>query len=195
VAEREPRVKKSELLRTKIYHSAIDLFAERGFENVKISDICEAAEISTGTFYYYFPSKEAVFLQYAGVADGLMDKLAAEIECDTQAERLKQLVLQKVHMFSVVGQKLSNACLSAFLKHNDVSYLDIHRSAYAHFMHAVEMGKKNGEFRSDIDTYQAVSILRYMIGGLVMHWVASKEYFDIDTEIGKLVDSFISGLK
>ena len=108
MAEREPRVKKSELLRTKIYHSAINLFAARGFENVKISDICEAAEISTGTFYYYFPSKESVFLEYAMVTDGLMDELAASINCDTQAERLKQLVLQKVHMFSVVGQRLKS---------------------------------------------------------------------------------------
>ena len=37
----------------KIYDSAIDLFIEKGFENVKISDICKEAQVSTGTFYYY----------------------------------------------------------------------------------------------------------------------------------------------
>lgn len=46
--------------RKKIYESAIRLFMEKSFDEVRISDIVEEAGISTGTFYYHFPGKEDI---------------------------------------------------------------------------------------------------------------------------------------
>ncbi len=45
----------------RIYRSAVDLFMERSYEEVKISDICEKADVSIGVFYHYFPSKGHIF--------------------------------------------------------------------------------------------------------------------------------------
>lgn len=42
---------------------AVDLFAERGFESVRVADIAEAAGVSERTFYRHFPTKEAVLFQ------------------------------------------------------------------------------------------------------------------------------------
>lgn len=42
---------------------AVELFAERGFENVRIAEIAEAAGVSERTFYRHFPTKEAVLFQ------------------------------------------------------------------------------------------------------------------------------------
>lgn len=191
----KPRVKKSELIRTKIYYCAIERFCEHGFSNTKISDICEAAGVSTGTFYYYFPSKEAVFLEYARVADDMVNEWLSTLVCDSCAQRLKELVKYKIHMFSVVGHGLSNTCLMAFLKHQDDSFMDINRSVYVHFMNTIEEGIQAGEFSPQIDPYVATGHLRYIVCGLALHWTSSKEAFDIDAEVEKLVDQFIAGLK
>ena len=37
------------------------LFAAKGFAETTTSDICQAAGISTGSLFHYFPSKQAVF--------------------------------------------------------------------------------------------------------------------------------------
>jgi AcrR family transcriptional regulator len=45
-----------------ILRAAERLFSTRGYHQTSISDVIEAASISRGTFYLYFDSKEALFL-------------------------------------------------------------------------------------------------------------------------------------
>lgn len=49
--------------RTHILLAATALFSQRGYHATSIADVIEAAEISRGTFYLYFDSKDAVFLE------------------------------------------------------------------------------------------------------------------------------------
>jgi AcrR family transcriptional regulator len=44
-----------------LLESAESLFAERGYGPTRVADICAAAGVAKGLFYWYFPSKEAVF--------------------------------------------------------------------------------------------------------------------------------------
>jgi AcrR family transcriptional regulator len=52
------RERKEQLL-----NAAQDLFAARGFGNTRIADICAAAGVAKGLFYWYFPTKESVIVE------------------------------------------------------------------------------------------------------------------------------------
>ncbi len=41
---------------------ALNQFSKKGYYSTRIQDIAEAAEISQGLLYYYYPSKEAVYI-------------------------------------------------------------------------------------------------------------------------------------
>jgi len=47
--------------RGKLLQAAKRLLATKGFHGTKIADIAAAADVGTGTFYLYFPTKDALF--------------------------------------------------------------------------------------------------------------------------------------
>ncbi len=47
-------------VRTQLVDVAIQLFARHSYDNTSVQNLCEAAGVTKGAFYYYFESKEAV---------------------------------------------------------------------------------------------------------------------------------------
>jgi len=52
---------KKDAKKQRILDQALPLFAEKGYENTSIQDICNAAGVSVGSLYFYFPNKELIF--------------------------------------------------------------------------------------------------------------------------------------
>lgn len=55
------RERKKQQTREKIARVALELFIERGFEQVTVTEVAEAADVSVNTVYNYFPTKEDLF--------------------------------------------------------------------------------------------------------------------------------------
>ena len=58
------RAEQKERRKQRIYRTALELFRDRGFDRTTASDIARGSHISRGTFFNYFPYKEAVLLEY-----------------------------------------------------------------------------------------------------------------------------------
>jgi len=56
--------KKSEVTRARILDAALDLFCRQGFEPTTMRAIAAQAEVSLGSAYYYFESKEDLVMAY-----------------------------------------------------------------------------------------------------------------------------------
>ena len=68
------------------------LFAERGFEATTIADVAEAADLGFGTFYRYFPDKEAVLEAVLDVGRAEIDAVLSHAsEEQTASEALAAL--------------------------------------------------------------------------------------------------------
>lgn len=60
VKERREREEKARL--AAILLAAENIFAEHGYHHARMDDIAEAAELAKGTLYYYFKSKDEIFM-------------------------------------------------------------------------------------------------------------------------------------
>lgn len=67
---------KKDAKRTAMMQAAVKVFAEKGYYAATVRDIVEAADVAVGTFYFYFPDKETLFIYlYEETADFLLQSI------------------------------------------------------------------------------------------------------------------------
>ncbi|WP_088831213.1 TetR/AcrR family transcriptional regulator [Paenibacillus tyrfis] len=88
------RASRKQELKERIFAQSIKLFKEKGFDNVTVEEITQACGIAKGTFYNYFPKKEAVLLH---LAVSQLESVHESIQNNKNMPDLKQHLL---HLFS-----------------------------------------------------------------------------------------------
>jgi AcrR family transcriptional regulator len=67
--------------RTRILEAAVKVFATKGYHDTKVDDIVNESNTSKGSFYFYFPSKQDIFLALSDTfADLLESRITQAIE-------------------------------------------------------------------------------------------------------------------
>jgi len=86
------RKEQAVLTKKKIFDTTIFLIRKKGYSKITIREICQNAEISVGTFYLYFLSKDDILLDlYSKVNQKLQDSAAIQNN-DTPEKMLLFLV-------------------------------------------------------------------------------------------------------
>ncbi len=63
----------------KLLDAALVVFAEKGYHAARVDDVCDTAEVSHGTFYLYFASKDDLFATLVDDVVAEMRDLAGEL--------------------------------------------------------------------------------------------------------------------
>lgn len=70
--------------RTRILEAAVKVFATKGYHDAKVDDIVGEAQTSKGAFYFYFPSKQEIFIALSDTfADLLESKLSEAMQSES----------------------------------------------------------------------------------------------------------------
>ncbi len=88
------RERKKAATRQALADAALELFLERGYDQVSIRDIAEAADVSTTTLFKHFPGKEALVFDEAQDREANLIAAVRERERDQSVvEALREYVL------------------------------------------------------------------------------------------------------
>src|SRR5256885_10000810 len=114
------RERRKEETRTQIFQAAMKLFEKKGIFGTTVEEITEAADVGKGTFFNYFPSKEAILSALAERQLGVIHR-AVEKAKDASSVRpvLREMCLElatvpgrsQIMFRSVFGMVLSNKLL------------------------------------------------------------------------------------
>lgn len=86
---------KKDAKRTAMMQAAVQIFAEKGYQAATIRDIVNAAEVAIGTFYFYFPDKETLFIHlYEETGDFLLQTLQQAINSRSSFPQQVRAALQ-----------------------------------------------------------------------------------------------------
>jgi AcrR family transcriptional regulator len=81
--------------RSRILEAAVTVFASKGYHDTKVDDIVAESQTSKGSFYFYFPSKQDIFLALVDMfADLLENQLRNRIASVTSGMARVDLALR-----------------------------------------------------------------------------------------------------
>jgi AcrR family transcriptional regulator len=83
----------------RLVHAALDLFAERGYENTTVIEIAERAGLTKSTFFRHFPDKREVLFGGEGTMSALLTEAIAA--APTKAPPLEAVA----HALDAVGRE------------------------------------------------------------------------------------------
>lgn len=181
--------------RARIFDAAMKLFASRGFSETKVETITRAADVAKGTFFNYFPSKEAIIGE---MAKRLMSGLAATAD---QAQRedtvLPALQALPAHIVGGPGQSpvLFRSLMGTVLLNRPLTALfeQIAATARDQIARILARGQELGEIRQDVSADElARSFQQFAWGTLVMWSLQGSD--DVQARLARTVEIFWKGI-
>lgn len=166
--------RRKEKTRQELLAAARKVLAEKGYHNAKIIDIASAADIGVGTFYLYYPTKDAVFLE-------LVEETARLLK--EQIEQARATVTSSVEKIRAANQAFfrfaqdNRELLKIIFGHGN-TFNELLRQVYAMFVaDAAERfteGVSNGELRP-LPPQVVANALVGMFAQVVSWWIEQDE--------------------
>lgn len=195
---RAAEVPRSENKRERILRAAIDVFAQSGYFNAKVSQIARAAGVADGTIYLYFESKEdlliSVFREHTRT---YLQSLERDLANVNRAEERMRIAIR--HHLEALGGDRSLAIVwqvelrhslkfMTLLSHQEVAeYLNILRKI-------VEQGQSDGAFRKTLHPQLVAKSVFGILDELVTSWVLSEKEYVLADQATSVADLVLNGL-
>jgi len=187
--------------RALITDAAVEVFAERGFHQARISDIAKRAGVADGTIYLYFRNKEDLLLSiFEEKMDYLLSGLREALDgIEDPEERVRRFAIfhfKQVRENRAVAEvlqvelRLSNKFLKEYRPEKLWAYLGV-------FGQIVREGQAQGLFRTEIDPFVIMWAFFGALDEIAMQWVLSggSDRFELESAANQVADVFIRGMK
>ena len=185
-------------IRERIIDTAWRLFHENGFSETTINDIIREAEISKGTFYYYFRSKDNMLDTLSVLLDAEYERLAEEIPEDMPSFDKLVKINYDVHSFindNIDYRLLAYLYSTQITKDQSSSLLDRNRFYFRFLEQIMEEGRKRGELTDELSVSEMVKFYSLEERALVTDWCMNNGNYHLGEYSRKMFPMMIEGLR
>ena len=165
--------------KAKILKAAIKIFAKEGFQDASVDEIVKIAEVAKGTFYYYFKSKDDLFLALIGTGtDTLSERMIEESDRYSNPVKKVEAIIASQYKFFGANQDLCLVLLSEIwrLESKWRQKYSTKRDQYVKALkQAIEFGQKDNIFDQKIDAKMASIAIFGMVATSALDYLASNK--------------------
>jgi AcrR family transcriptional regulator len=164
------REEKKHKLRRQILTNAIQLFKERGFEQVTIDDIVKTLEISQATFFNYFPSKDAI-LQHA--AEDIVLRYQQMLEEETRRDSPTSEKMSRLLESMGRGLQSDKRFYRTLFTRSVLNFGNIRAERILFDLSAglMRQGQRCGEIDTEYDPSELADIFIGIYYAIIMRWL------------------------
>ena len=183
----------------RILQGAIEVFAEHGYFNSRVSDIAQRADVADGTIYLYFKNKEQILMAAIDFAFSSFMRAAQTELASIGDPRQRLRKLASLHLESLGANRglamvfqtelrQSAKFLAEFSHRHLIEYFDLIRSI-------VREGQLAGQFRREISDKIAANCFFGALDAMVTSWLLSEHDYNLGKSADALVDVILSGME
>lgn len=182
--------------RETLYRAIIELAKEKEYDKITIRDICSKAEVSIGSFYHHFHSKEELAIQAYYRVDRLINEDFCEMEKKYTAEESLHLILRSyiTYVSNEIGM-LVRVYYKLIMDETSVSAFDPDRLYYKTLLKVLQACGEEKSIEEREDYHELTEYCIRFIRGLIFDWSLQKGNYDLVERFEKDYRLFINGLK
>ena len=166
--------KKGEDTKKFIREKAICLFAQKGFKNVTMKDICTVTGLSRGGLYRHYDSTQQIFSEIVDMLMNAQDnELSAEMAAGLPAPQILEKILERYRMEMLDSKASLSVAIYEFFSENFSDGQD--NLLLRQYQYSVDMwseflsyGIKRGEFKK-VDCKEVIDIIIFSYQGVRMY--------------------------
>ncbi|HSP48020.1 MAG TPA: TetR/AcrR family transcriptional regulator [Clostridiaceae bacterium] len=176
--------------KNRIYEAGIGLFYTHGVDSVTITDICNAAGVSVGSFYKYFNTKmDILALNYEDADEFFLEHVKPSITGDTAKERI---ISYFDHYLEFVQTKPMDFIRNLYRPDN-VLFIKKGRAMQTVLSEVIVEGMDNGSLSRVMTAEEANEYLFVSIRGLIFHWCLYDGTFDLRERARTYLNLLLAG--
>lgn len=195
---RAAEISRPQTKRERILRAAIEVFAQNGYFNAKVSEIARAAGVADGTIYLYFDGKEDLLISiFRDYTRNYLQSLERDLANVNRAEERMRIAIR--HHLEALGRDRALAIVAqvelrhslkfmTLLSHQEIAdYLNILRKI-------VENGQNEGAFRRNLNPQLAAKAVFGIVDEMVTSWMLSEKESNLADQADGVADLVLNGL-
>ena len=197
-AAANPEIARGTTKRERILRAAIDVFAQNGYFNAKVSDIAKAAGVADGTIYLYFDGKEDLLVNiFREHTRNYLQSLERELAHVRRAEDRIRIAIR--HHLETLGRDRALAIVAQVELRHSLKFMSLlSQQEVADYLgllrKMVEHGQSEGSFRRNLHPQLVAKAIFGVLDEMVTSWMLSEKEYNLADSAEQVADLLLTGL-
>ena len=184
--------------RERILRAAIEVFAQSGYFNAKVSEIAKAAGVADGTIYLYFDGKEDLLVTiFREHTRNYLQSLERELAHVKRAEDRIRIAIR--HHLEALGRDRALAIVAQVELRHSLKFMSLlSQQEVADYLgllrKMVEAGQAEGCFRRNLNPQLAAKAIFGVLDEMVTSWMLSEKDYNLADSAEQIADLLLTGL-
>ena len=177
-----------------IIDATIKLIKEQGAQAVTVRNVCQVADVGTGTFYFHFQNKDDLLMEF--VRQGSFDTVELTTPLTSLADRVCELYLHLIRQYRTLGlafvrsfYSTENQALSAYLGAQEGSFPP--GTVMARCEQEIDAAIHAGVLPKGTDAHTLSMDVCTIVKGCVFEWALTGGTMDLEQTLRRIVGGYL----
>ncbi len=184
--------------RERILRASVDVFAQNGYFNAKVSEIAKAAGVADGTIYLYFDGKEDLLVTiFREHTRSYLQSLERDLSTISRPEDRMRVTIR--HHLETLGRDRALAIVSQVELRHSLKFMSLlSQQEVADYLNIlrkiVEHGQSEGVFRRNLHPALVAKAVFGVLDEMVTSWILSDKDYALADQSEQVADLILTGL-